>query len=39
MYLFNGFVIAHFPPLFLAYGKSYRMTYGRSNPCIDSERN
>ena len=25
-------VIAHSPPLFLAYGTSYRMNYGRSNP-------
>ena len=32
-------VIAHSPPLFLAYGTSYRMTYGRSNPYIVSERN
>ena len=31
--------IAHSPSLFLAYGKSYRMTYGKSNPYIVSERN
>ena len=32
-------VIGHSPPLFLAYGTSYRMTYGRSNPYIVLERN
>ena len=33
------YVSVHSPPLFLAYGTSYRMTYGRSNPYIVSERN